>query len=86
MLICRALPLIEPSLRYKVLGNLLDIFPLWESEEMNKSFPYLRHCILHAEFKDLLTIIGSVTDSQIFESIVISKVSKRICDMFINIY
>lgn len=74
MLVCRSLPLIDPTVRYKVLGRLLDIFPVWDDREMEKAFPYLRHCILHAEIRDLLTVIGSVTDNQIFESLVVSKV------------
>lgn len=73
MLVFRTLPLIDPAVRYKVLGHLLDIFPMWGDQD--KAFPYLRHCILHAEIRDLLTVIVSVTDNQMFESIVISKVS-----------
>ncbi|CAL8082077.1 unnamed protein product [Orchesella dallaii] len=73
MLICRVLPLTDATLRYKVIGNLLDIFPLWGSDDMDKAFPYLRHCILHAEIRNLLTLIGSVTDNNVFESIVMTK-------------
>ncbi|ODM95683.1 Protein PAT1 1 [Orchesella cincta] len=73
MLICRVLPLTDAALRYKVIGNLLDIFPLWGSDDMDKAFPYLRHCILHAEIRDLLTLIGAVTDNNVFESIVMTK-------------
>lgn len=74
MLICRALPLIDPSWRYKIIGHLLDIFPLWGNEKMDKAYPYLRHCILHAEIRDLLTVIGAVSDTQVFESIVLTRV------------
>lgn len=78
MLVCRTLPLIDPGVRYKVLAYMIDIFPVWGYPEMEKAFPYLRHCILHAEIRDLLTVISAVRDNKVYDTLAASKVNQQL--------
>jgi len=82
MLISRLIPLMEPSVRYGVFQHMVRTFRAWAvgdvafSLEVDKTYPFLRHCILQADMQHLIAVFNSKLDSAVHSSIILSKVEQ----------
>lgn len=77
MLVSRLIPLMEPSVRYTTMSTMISTFTIWaavNNSEIEKTYPFLRHCILASDMIHLLSMINIDVEPHVFEYMAASKV------------
>lgn len=78
MLISRLMPLLDPEFRFQLLSHMITNFPDWgasKNSDIDRTYPFLRHCIISADMKDLIFAFNGIVPTAVYECMITSKVT-----------